>query len=154
MGWRGRICTCVEVGGGGGMQNSIQSATVENVPHNYKTLLNVWGCCALSKGGSEANMCLSWQCPHMTPGRTPPALLSFTPICTGAPAVHWPQLWGRGQGEEGNRLNRYAIEPKDKVAQNNLARQIKHLIYRCGARSQGPEIGSSCGNWASWVCLR
>ena len=87
-GWRGRICTCVEVGGGGGMQNSIQSATVENVPHNYKTLLNVWGCCALSKGGSEANMCLSWQCPHMTPGRTPPALLSFTPICTGAPAVH------------------------------------------------------------------
>lgn len=53
------------------------------------------------------------------------------------------------QSEEGNRLNRYAIELKDKVAQNNLARPENHLIPRCGARSQGPEIGSSFGNWAS-----
>ena len=66
MGWRGRICTCVGVGSGGSVQNSIQSATGENGPHSYKTLLNMWRCCALSKGGSEANMCLSWQCPHMT----------------------------------------------------------------------------------------
>lgn len=59
---------------------------------------------------------------------------SFTPpllIFVQKPQLSTDLSFGvGGQGEEGNRLNRYAIEPKDKVAQNNLARQIKHLIYR------------------------
>lgn len=59
--------------------------------------------------------------------------------------------WGEGRmpSEEGNKLNRYAIELKARVAQKNLARPKNHLIPRCGARSQGPEIGSRFGNWAS-----